>query len=833
MVLFCYLDSEDLLWAGTSEGIFSLDTKKEEETFIKHNDSNLLDASFMFEVSEDRFGNHVIGTNSKGLLRWNRKTESIYSINSTNGMPTENIFRTFGDKDGNIWLSPYGKGMVRFTDALFTQYTKKEGISNPIIKGITSIGDSVIVGTSGGLFLGIKGKYTPLFPEEINSASSLLKDSQNRIWYTAPNNIGYIENGQLTVLDPQHEIITQGNDLCEDNDGNIFICTWGDGIWKYSDHFEKVIASDSIILTHTYSASVDAENNLWVATFGYGSLQLKNDSYEMYSYNKNISTDKVYTIKHNNGKTYAGTNGAGLIIIENGKVIHQISKADGLLHNSIVSVHVDGNTVWCGTVKGMNRIEFLSSGKFEISDYSIAEGFKDEPMLNAIYPFQGQLLIGTGNGLTVYNPAEDKPLNAIPGIVINAISLDFGKTPFQDYCSSVNPITTLPNKLALPYSVKRISFRFEGISLNYANELEYAYRLKGMDENFSPLSKGEEVTFNELKPGEYTFEVYATAKGKESKIASYSFEVLKPFWEEFWFLILVLTVITLIIYVVYMRKTAKLRNAKVVLENTVQERTKELVHQKEIVEEKNSEILDSINYARRIQSAILPPTKIVKEYLQNSFILYKPKDVVAGDFYWMEHSDGKVLYAAADCTGHGVPGAMISVVCNNALNRAVREYGLTDPGQILDKTREIVINEFEQSEEDVKDGMDIALCCLEGQTIKYAGAHNPLWIIRNGEVLETKADKEPIGKFDAQSPYTTHTFELQKNDSIYIFSDGYYDQFGGERGKKLKTVNFKKLLLSIQDKSMEDQREILLDEFNKWKGNIEQIDDVCVIGVRI
>ena len=251
------------------------------------------------------------------------------------------------------------------------------------------------------------------------------------------------------------------------------------------------------------------------------------------------------------------------------------------------------------------------------------------------------------------------------------------------------------------------------------------------------------------------------------------------------------------------------------------------------LEEKNREIMDSINYAKRIQSAILPPAKIVKEYLQDSFILYKPKDIVAGDFYWMEHRDGKVLFAAADCTGHGVPGAMVSVVCNNGLNRSVREHGFTDPGQILDKTREIVIEEFGKSEEEVNDGMDIALCSLQGNKLQYAGAHNPLWIIRKGEVLETKANKQPIGNFDKQLPYTTHTFELEKGDAIYIFSDGYVDQFGGEKEKKFKAKAFKKLLLSLQDKSMEEQKIVIDETFETWKGNLEQIDDVCVIGVRI
>jgi serine phosphatase RsbU (regulator of sigma subunit) len=255
-------------------------------------------------------------------------------------------------------------------------------------------------------------------------------------------------------------------------------------------------------------------------------------------------------------------------------------------------------------------------------------------------------------------------------------------------------------------------------------------------------------------------------------------------------------------------------------------------NQKVLVDEKNKEILDSINYAKRIQSAILPPDKTVKEYLKESFILYKPKDIVAGDFYWMEKQQSKILFAAADCTGHGVPGAMVSVVCNNALNRSVREFGLTDPGKILDKTREIVIQEFEQSDEDVKDGMDIALCLIEGNKLQYAGAHNPLWIIRNGEILETKADKQPIGQFDNPEPYTTNSFMLEKEDSIYIFSDGYLDQFGGKKGKKFKVTAFRELLLSVQDKSMEEQKSIIDVTFENWRRDLEQIDDVCVIGVK-
>jgi len=291
------------------------------------------------------------------------------------------------------------------------------------------------------------------------------------------------------------------------------------------------------------------------------------------------------------------------------------------------------------------------------------------------------------------------------------------------------------------------------------------------------------------------------------------------------------------IFLVFMLSRLKVtRKQKYIIEQQKvkveqQKEETELAHYE--LEEKNQEILDSIIYAKRIQSAILPQMKVVKEYLKESFIVYKPKDVVAGDFYWMEQKNDKVLFAAADCTGHGVPGAMVSVVCNNALNRSVREHGLTDPGEILNKTREIVVAEFEKSEEEVKDGMDIAICSLEGMKLQYAGAHNPLWIIRNGEIIETKANKQPIGQFENPVPYTTHSFDLEKGDAIYIFSDGYVDQFGGERGKKFKAKAFRELLLSIQDKAMEEQKITINKTFETWKGDLEQIDDVCVIGVRV
>jgi len=265
-------------------------------------------------------------------------------------------------------------------------------------------------------------------------------------------------------------------------------------------------------------------------------------------------------------------------------------------------------------------------------------------------------------------------------------------------------------------------------------------------------------------------------------------------------------------------------------------KNKETEEQKIIIEEKQKEILASISYAKRLQEAILPPRSLISEQLPQSFVMYKPKDLVAGDFYWIEVvSKDYLLIAAADCTGHGVPGAMVSVVCSNALNRTVKEFEITEPGKILDKTRELVVETFERSETEVKDGMDISLCLFNRKTkqLQWAGANNPLWIVREGKLMEFKPNKQAIGKVDRPNLYETHSVSLQANDNIYIFTDGYADQFGGPNGKKFKYHQLVELMCSIGDLSVNEQHNKLESVFDNWKGSLEQVDDVCVIGIKV
>ncbi len=274
-----------------------------------------------------------------------------------------------------------------------------------------------------------------------------------------------------------------------------------------------------------------------------------------------------------------------------------------------------------------------------------------------------------------------------------------------------------------------------------------------------------------------------------------------------------------------------------------------------IVNLQKKEIVDSIHYAKRIQLAILPPYDYIQNNIKEVFILYKPKDVVSGDFYWFERKNEFVMLSAVDCTGHGVPGAFMSIVGNNGLDKAVRDKNATHPGQILDLLDDFVVETLRQTDKtEVKDGMDIALCSFNEitKTVEFAGANNPLYIVRKKtlrlicneiqlepvlenelySIYEIKGDKQPIGAVDKRKQFNYYSFVADKDDTYYIFSDGYADQFGGPNGKKFKYSKLKELILTLQEKTLSEQREILNTTFEDWKGKLEQIDDILVLGMK-
>jgi len=415
-----------------------------------------------------------------------------------------------------------------------------------------------------------------------------------------------------------------------------------------------------------------------------------------------------------------------------------------------------------------------------------------------------------------------------------------------------------------------------------------AYEIR--HDNGSIIREGSRsITMDNLKSGDYELRIWPQLKTGPKQVPEdalcFKFSVPKKFSEGSVFILLMFLSGGLLVWSIAKFRISVLKKRKQQLEQIVAERTQEVRKQKQvaehqrdlaeeqklIIEEKNTEILDSITYAKRLQDAILPPTRLIKEWLSNSFVFYRPKDIVAGDFYWLENhthqQDGRnyqhVLFAVGDCTGHGVPGAMLSVVCTNALNDALKKYNLVEPSRILSKVADLVKQSFNSEGQDIQDGMDIALCSLDlkNKKLYFSGANRPLYLIRkvsrknrlsgkltnrllekvarvtikedeSAVLYEFQGERKGIGaRYD--NVFSTLTIDVEEDDLIYLFSDGFVDQFGGPRSKKYLSSNFKKLLLDHCNSSIEDQKNLLTERFDSWKGDVEQIDDVCVVGVRV
>lgn len=397
------------------------------------------------------------------------------------------------------------------------------------------------------------------------------------------------------------------------------------------------------------------------------------------------------------------------------------------------------------------------------------------------------------------------------------------------------------------YDLTTLQFRYHDRSLVfdfsapfYLKEAStaYQYYIEGMSEGWSGWAYVTDLRFPVLPMGKFTLHVRArNILNRVTEIQSYPIVIRPPYWLSWWFITIASLALIAIVVLLIRWRVRKLRRDNQILEEKVRERTAEIRKQKDEIAEQKKEIMDSIHYAQRIQKAVLPTDQIVKNSMPEHFILYLPRDVVSGDFYWISPKDDKIIFAAADCTGHGVPGAFMSMLGVSFLNEIMSKNSRLSSGRILDQLRKHVKETLSQSEEgESKDGMDIALCIFDKQkmTLQYAGAYNPLYLIRKKELMEYKANRMPIGiHVGEESRFTEHTIKVQKGDCLYIFSDGYQDQIGGDKGKKFLSKSMKTLLTEIHAQPMVKQQEVLNDVLQQWMKGFQQVDDILLIGVRI
>jgi serine phosphatase RsbU (regulator of sigma subunit) len=474
--------------------------------------------------------------------------------------------------------------------------------------------------------------------------------------------------------------------------------------------------------------------------------------------------------------------------------------------------------------------------------------------INTIYPEDnGFIWIGTTDGLIRFDENIYKDYNQEYHSLIRKVTLlnndssIFRGTNFITE-QGLLKITTSQNKefeQELPYRFNSIRFDFSASFYEYSGKTSFSYRLEGNDSKWSQWTKESFREYTNLREGKYTFSVKArNIYGTESITAQYSFNILPPWYRSVVAYISYVILAVIMFWLFARLYSYRLKRENIRLEGIVTERTAEVVRQKDEIVSKNivleyqkKEIEDSIRYARRIQSAVIPSEKDCVNLLTDSFVVFKPLNIVSGDFYWISQAGNRIVFTAADCTGHGVPGAFMSMLGVAFLNEIVNKDNITQPDMILNKLREMVIGALQQQgiSGEARDGMDIAIITIDKQEnkLEYAGAYNPLIMIRNGELTETAGDKMPIGIYENMHPFSKHEIRLEKGDVFYMSSDGYEDQFGGPDGKKFKSKKLKQLLLEIHTYPMEKQKEILEKTFEDWKGDLPQVDDVVLAGLTI
>ena len=823
------------IWFGTHNGGLYRYIKSKNE-FKIYDARDGLASNFISTISEDSQENIWVGTWGGGITKFTGETYKTFD--NSNGLSDLKIRRIIEDVEGNILIGTNEHGLAIFKGEKFTTYGIKDGLIDQNVWAIVQDkGGKYWFGTNKGVSVynpdaGSKGIKFAHYNQESNGIGDqirYLKNDNNRnIWIgTADAGVtmynyktGRFEYSIINRHFSTNNLITV---MEIDKKNQLWVGTL-DGLIYYDIDKEK-----SKVLSHIHGLNgsdisalyADSKNRVWVGiNNGKGLNLILGDSIGKIEL-EGLVTPKCM-VEDKEGNIWIGTQTKGVIVYDGNKVIKTITENDGLLSNLINQLNVDDNNdIYVGTSRGLNKIDT----KGNIRTYTEKSGFTGiEAKENATYKDkEGNLWFGTVKGVTKYQPILDvcfqpEPLTHVARLQVNRKDREM-----------------IPNQI-FSYLENDFTFDYNSICLNNPDAVKYQIMLEPADKDWRPVTERTVETYSSLAPGKYSFKVKAknSAGIWNSEPVTYEFTIKPPFYKT-WVFILSVVVAGLLMIISYIKVREKnLVKEKKILEEKVKERTAEVVQKSIEIEKKNKDITDSIRYAKRIQTAVLPP----EIPFDNTFVFFRPKDIVSGDFYWIETIDNKEMIAAVDCTGHGVPGAFLSLLGHGMLTKIVREYGILEPAKILDQLDLEIINALHQKnvkgERVVNDGMDLALICYnkDTQILEFSGAYNPLIRIRNGELEEIKADRFPIGMTSIHDTkkFTNREIKVEKGDVFYIFSDGYADQFGGKKGKKFRKKNMKDLLISIQDKTMDEQGKELERFILDWMKNHEQIDDIVFIG---
>jgi len=795
-----------------------------------------LKSNWVSTLLEDSEGNIWAGTFEGGVVKISPDNKlELYT--NVNGFPGLKIWSVMQDREGNILFGTNDNGVCVYKGDDFLSYFKDDGLISSQVQAILQRADgSYWFGTNKGISIldresdgGAIHDLDQLKAEGIE----FLKEAQDgTIWigtstsgvYNYHRTRGFRNDPKLNRLIGQYMPV-----LAMEIDRDNFLWLGAlDGLIYYDIDRQNVVKKftqfdDGLKGNHITMLFIDSNNRVWIGHDEKGITLIEEG--EFVDLKLGFDFTPLCLTEDQDGTFWIGTEGRGVIHydVDQRQVMHVYTADEGeLLANLINQVNVDRyNNIYVGTNKGLN-IYFRQKERFyAFTSRSGFVGIETKP--NASYVDKtGNLWFGTVEGVTKYEPSEEIPISGESAVHITGMQVN-------------NKSVSMDNGLSLSHRQNSIIFEYGCITLN-PDDVQYQIMLDGIAQEWRPPDRLTSAIYPALPYGRYTFRVKAknSAGVWNSEPASFSFVIRPPFYLT-WYFILSVAGILVIIVISYVKiRERALKRENLILEGKVKERTAIVVAQKEELSRKNEAITDSIRYAKRIQFAILPESSPYPD----TFILFKPKDIVSGDFYWFTEVGDKEFFSAVDCTGHGVPGAFMSIIGFNSLTKIVREYGIMEPGKILNQLNREVIETLHQRSDarDVYDGMDLALACYDrkGKYLEFSGAFNSLYLVRNGELVETKANKQSIGRsaFKTDAAFTNHRIDIEKGDTVYLFTDGYADQFGGENRKKFKYKNLKETILKIQEETMLQQRVIMDHTIEKWRGDLDQLDDILVIGRR-
>lgn len=740
------------------------------------------------------------------------KGEAFTCLTTNDGLIGNKIWGICRVSDGTLWAGTIGEGLSVMSPTRIYQYSTQNGLpDNYVGKIFESSCRKIYVGTSNaGLnlatymnsTLGYSFERLPLLPKDRVRIDDIAEDHQKRIWVATSKGLFYAING----INFSHFPLFDGDT------GGVFI--------------QKLLI-DTLRM------------RMWVGTRFNGVFYIENKKVFQFSgIDKNAEISTI--AQDSKGDIWFGTRNSGVFHYD-GSNIKQIKETDGISSNLIYVLYADNDYLWIGTNLGLDRLSLseYSRGKIDLRHYGSSEGLPDlEINLNGVLADgEDGFWIATNGGLAHYQKSLDKINSIAPKVSITNLLLRSQPTPWADYTPDIDELTGLPLHLKLGYWQNHITFEFAGVSFKNPQGVKYAWFLEGLDNSWVE-SKNRQAVYSNLLPGK-TYRLHLKAANSDGiwsdEVVSMPIYIAPPLWATWWFRLLVVIGLGVLIYWYVNNRIQFLKKRQEELEDMVEQRTVELREQLDIVDDKNRQIMDSIMYAKFLQTSMLPNVDDFKRYFNDAFIFYRPKDFVSGDFYWFCHHNDISVFAVADCTGHGVPGAIVSVICENALRNAVRECNYQNPAQILTITNVQVEEFFTQSQKSIHDGMEIALAIFNHHTLEldFCGAKLPLYYTSYGEVIKLKPDIYRIGWDTQKVVYSNRRVKLAKGDLIFAFTDGFCDQFGAETGQKFSSARLKNLLLDNSQQPHAYIEQVLSITFEQWRGFNEQTDDVLVMGVKI